>query len=269
MALFRNMDGALSEVEQRTLLGWERFFDELCAFIRSANRQVGTATVNFGEYAVDRLEIFIVSVTSLIYHFQANTPSGEEELGALFSSFLHELLDCLSDMLRDWQHFVNHYQWRNATSYLSHATHTARRGRPKFNITVDQLQYLRSMSFTWVQIAKMVGVSYMTIYRRKREFGMVETPGGDITDRELQDVLRQMKSNFPSLGQTMVWGRLRSMGIRVSRARVRDAIRATDPIQSALRWNEMTSRRPYSVPGPNSLWHLGKYTWWLGLSKLL
>ena len=31
---------------------------------------------------------------------------------------------------------------------------------------------------------------------------MVETPGGDITDRELQDVLRQMKSNFPSLGQT-------------------------------------------------------------------
>ena len=39
---------------------------------------------------------------------------------------------------------------------------------------------------------------------------------------------------------------------------MRDAMRVTDPINTALRWREITPRRPYSVPGPNSLWHIGK-----------
>ena len=30
--------------------------------------------------------------------------------------------------------------------------------RPLFNITTAQLQYLRSMSFMWVQIAEILGV---------------------------------------------------------------------------------------------------------------
>ena len=59
----------------------------------------------------------------------------------------------------------------------------------------------------------------------------------------------------------MVIGRLRSMGFKVTRSRVRTSIRATDPIQIALRWNsQLAHRQPYSVPGPNSLWHIGKYT---------
>ena len=53
-------------------------------------------------------------------------------------------------------------------------------------------------------------------------------------------------------------GRLRFMGYYVSRARVREAIRETDPINTALRWQGVqTARRRYSVPGPNSLWHIG------------
>ena len=118
--------------------------------------------------------------------------------------------------------------------------------------------YLRSMSFTWSQIANIHDVSYMTIYRRRQEFGMEEVPGGNVTDSELCEFLQQMKQDFPLLGQTMAWGRLRSVGVQVTRARVRNALQVCDPIHSAIRWSEMTSRRPYSVPGPNSLWHLAK-----------
>ena len=98
----------------------------------------------------------------------------------------------------------------------------------------------------------------MTIYRRRQEYRMMENPSGNITDDELREVLRQMRRELPSLGQTLVWGRLRSLGFKVTRARVRDAMRVTDPINTALRWREITPRRPYSVPGPNSLWHIGK-----------
>ncbi len=51
----------------------------------------------------------------------------------------------------------------------------------------------------------------------------------------------------------MLGGMLCSQGIFVQRG---DCIHHTDPINTALRWQQMVRRRPYSVPGPNSLWHI-------------
>ena len=48
------------------------------------------------------------------------------------------------------------------------------------------------------------------------------------------------------------------MGFNVTRERIRQAVRENDPIHTALRWRgELVRRQPYSVPGPNSLWHIG------------
>jgi len=64
---------------------------------------------------------------------------------------------------------------------------------------------------------------------------------------------------MPELGQSMVIGRLHSMGFHVQRERVRVAIRAVDPLNTALHAPRvLTRRQPYSVPGPNSLWHIGE-----------
>ena len=83
---------------------------------------------------------------------------------------------------------------------------------------------------------------------------------GNITDAELMTVIEQILRDLPTLGETMVWGHLKSMGFRVTRERVRHAIRETDPLHTALRWRgDLTGRRPYSVPGPNSLWHIGRF----------
>ena len=62
-----------------------------------------------------------------------------------------------------------------------------------------------------------------------------------------------MRSEFP---ETMVWSQLRSMG---TRERVRNALRQSDPLNPALIWKGgFTRRGVYFVPGPNSLWHIGK-----------
>ena len=56
----------------------------------------------------------------------------------------------------------------------------------------------------------------------------------------------------------MAMGHLRSLGFYVSRERLRNAVRVTDPINRALRWRGvLTARRPYSVSGPNALCHIG------------
>ena len=38
-------------------------------------------------------------------------------------------------------------------------------GRPRFDISKEQLEYLSSLSFKWNEIAVLLGVSRMTIYR--------------------------------------------------------------------------------------------------------
>ena len=47
-------------------------------------------------------------------------------------------------------------------------------GRPSFSIHRSQLEYLRQLNFSWTEIADLVGVSCMTIYRRRIEFGMLD-----------------------------------------------------------------------------------------------
>jgi hypothetical protein len=46
----------------------------------------------------------------------------------------------------------------------------------------------------------------------------------------------------------------------VSRDRVRQVLRSIDPLAAATRWPpSIIRRKPYSVPGPNSLWHIDSH----------
>ena len=99
----------------------------------------------------------------------------------------------------------------------------------------------------------------MTIYRRRRQYDLLIDPSSSISDSEHQSFITTLRHELPEIGETIAWGQLRAAGIRVSRERLRNALRRSDPLTSALRWRGgLTQRRPYSVPGPNSLWHIGK-----------
>ena len=80
----------------------------------------------------------------------------------------------------------------------------------------------------------------------------------DISDADLDQSVTAVKEQMPDVGERMITGALRSNGIHVPRRRVRQSLHRVDPINVALRWRPRIQRRPYSVPGPNSLWHLGK-----------
>ena len=66
-------------------------------------------------------------------------------------------------------------------------------------------------------------------------------------DQQLHGYVSQVKVNFPSTGEPMLAGILRSQGIYIQRDRLRDSIHRTDPINTALRWHQLVRRRPYSV----------------------
>ena len=131
-------------------------------------------------------------------------------------------------------------------------------GRPPFLICQEQLEYLSSLSFSWTAIAHILGVSRYTVWRRRRRFGMDSIP--EPTDHELQETVLQLRAEHPDFGEALVIGHFQVCGQTVRRQRIRVAIHHSDPINTSLRWRgTITPRRPYSVPGPNSLWHIGKY----------
>ena len=84
----------------------------------------------------------------------------------------------------------------------------------------------------------------------------------EISDNSLNQEVKVMKT-FPACGERMVIGCLRSKGIFFPRHRAREIIRVHDPIAVLLHWTVTTSRRKYSIPRPNALWHIN------GLHKLI
>ena len=131
------------------------------------------------------------------------------------------------------------------------------RGRPKLNITQEQLEYLLQLGFSCPKIALLLGVGLSTVRRRMADFGLsVKALYSSITDQELDSLVSQIKKNFPNAGFRLMHGHLLHQGHRISQARIREALHRVDPEGVAIRWSSAVQRRKYAVLAPLSLWHL-------------
>lgn len=82
--------------------------------------------------------------------------------------------------------------------------------------------YLRSLNFSWSDIARLLGVSRMTVYRRRQSLGIEDNDiRMNMTQTELDEFLQQLRRQMPNAGQTVIMGRLNSMGYHICRRRVR------------------------------------------------
>ena len=104
----------------------------------------------------------------------------------------------------------------------------------------------------------MLLVSRWTLRRRVVEFGIEGATGfSSITNDELDAFVKQFMDQHGSLvGCSIISGHLTSLGFKMQRSRIRATVARVDPVNVRLRWAVVVCRRSYSVPGPNSLWHL-------------
>ena len=121
----------------------------------------------------------------------------DERVVSSYATLLGELLECLEQVARtrEWESYLDTLQsGAQSNAYSAPQLYAVgRRGRPRFEVTSYQLEYLASLSFTWTQTAAMLGVSRMTVYRRRQQFGMLGSATATLTDEELQVVLREMR----------------------------------------------------------------------------
>ena len=141
----------------------------------------------------------------------------------------------------------------NACTYI----HSRSVGRPLIEVDVTYIEYLRGLRFSFTDIARIMGISRATLYRRLDDTGTDRSSTYSvITDATLDQEVRRIKRVHLNDGECLMAGHLASRGIIVQRARLRASIHRTDPEATAIRRSIAVRRRVYCVPGPNSVWHM-------------
>lgn len=133
---------------------------------------------------------------------------------------------------------------------------TGTAGRPSYDISREQLEGLLGIGFNVSQIAEILQVGKRTIERRVSHFGISARSFTDISDDDLDSIVREIKLFYPNIGSKNLAGHLASRSIKVPRARIRDSLRRVDPLGIAARKCQSIHRRVYCVSRPLALWHL-------------
>ena len=147
---------------------WVKIFNKIMTFVERIQHQYELANVNFCEYVVDRLE----TVSSSCRYLLDRIHSADEEINVGTSEkhrTCEELKDNVEELIACLQYI--HGKWLDIATaetfrHRYHVETTNRgRGRPSFNISKEQLLHLSSLHFNWSEIASLLGVSRMTVYR--------------------------------------------------------------------------------------------------------
>jgi len=131
-------------------------------------------------------------------------------------------------------------------------------GRPVSDIGLDQVVEMRSLGFDWVRIASFLGVHVNTLsrWRTRNNFdGGPDDPILEVSDDELDNVLRDFLDNQPQRGQMICGGHLTDLGIKCSDQRLRVALGRIDAEGRTARGQRKHKRVEYNVFRPHHLWH--------------
>ena len=161
-----------------SLAEWRRYFESIAEFLQGASRQFGVANGSFTEYVIERLDLCISTCTTLkeqltvstSTHRERNTQDdlqdSEEEVVLRYRSELEGLVDSLMAIQLQWKEYREVLEARvEEVSFEVGTIQTHSRGRPCFNVSKEQLEYLSSLGFSWTEVSTLLGVSRMTIYR--------------------------------------------------------------------------------------------------------
>ena len=143
--------------------------------------------------------------------------------------------------------------------YRTECQISVRRGRPRFKISKEQLDFFVESGFTVPHIACLLNVSSSTVERRMREFSIsVRNKYSNVSDEGLDNIVLDVKRNFPNIGYKQMKGFLSQRGYTVQQDRLRESMRRVDPEGALLQGLEMRviNRRHYRVAGPQCLWHI-------------
>ena len=137
---------------------------------------------------------------------------------------------------------------------------SGRPGRPIKTINPEVLRDALSgdRRISIVALAKVLGVHRNTLRRKVRELD-IATSFDIISDEDLDELVRSYRQQHPSGGRSFTAAHLRAQfKLRIPRIRIVASMNRVDRLGQGMRQHvgSKKKRRQYSVPRPNSLWHI-------------
>ncbi|KAK6475949.1 hypothetical protein HHUSO_G23946 [Huso huso] len=129
-------------------------------------------------------------------------------------------------------------------------------GRPRQNVSKEEIEHLLSLKTTLSDVASILGISRPTLNRLMREYQITGPTFSTLSDEQLDAAVCERKIHHPHVGEVMLNGHLRSRGIFIQRNRLRQSLKRVDSHGIEARRSRTIQRRLYSVPCPNYLWHI-------------
>lgn len=136
---------------------------------------------------------------------------------------------------------------------------TGHRGRPRYDISHEQLCHCLRLGFNWQGIASLLAIDRRTLFQHRQRLGIRPLEFAELSNNELNTLVREILQRTPNAGETYILGSLRSRSIHIQRRRVRQSLHEIDPIGRSLRRRRAVRRRIYSVQTPNQLWYVQQF----------
>ena len=147
-------------------------------------------------------------------------------VGESFVTVVREALDCFK--LND-----------NDVMYKARKVFTGRSGRPRYNISREQLEFLVQKRFSTAEIAVLLAVGKhkrTAVERRLEEFHLsIRATYSDMFNEELDAEITSIFRIFPNTGYKRMTGFLLSRNVRIQQQRIREAMRRVNPEGTLLR----------------------------------
>ena len=106
----------------------------------------------------------VTGVRNSLQQAHRNTVGAEGDTAAEYGQSMDELVIALQFLSVQWQQYIDYlHSCSGADAYHVAAVRSGNKGRPRLDISREQLKYLSSLSFTCTDIAHLLGVSRMTI----------------------------------------------------------------------------------------------------------
>ena len=131
--------------------------------------------------------------------------------------------------------------------------------RRPLDICEDQVRFLVENGFKETEIAAMIGCSTHTIQIKLKEFGIKFNRFNDITNEDLDDLVKEIVTRLPACGIRSIQTLLKVNGVILQRERVRESIHRVDPLGLETRLRRTLHHQQYNVASPNALWHIDGY----------
>lgn len=141
-------------------------------------------------------------------------------------------------------------------------------GQPRKHI--NKLWLENALSHNWhisqSRLSKALRIDRKTLWAWIRDYGLeMATKFDDVSDEDLDNILREFKLEKPGSGWHYAIGHLQMHGICIQQEHVHLLLRRIDGLGQELWRHAVLVCQTYSVPRSNHLWHIDghhKLIWW-------